>query len=582
VLATAAALLPATIPAAADTPDHAAVYAWGGNNTGQLGDGTTTERHEPVATGLPAGVQVSKVATEAYGSMALTTDGEVYGWGTNQCWQLAVGDPTITGQDPILLDLNQPVGTRFTDIAAGYTGHRLALTSDGTVIAWGADSEGQAGNGTEHHYCLYDTVTSELPAGVRATAIAAGYDASYAVTSDNRLYAWGRNNQGQLGDGTGTDRHSPATVDLPTDAAVLQVVAGRQFAAALAADGTVYAWGSNHFGQLGSTNAPEDPHPTPVAVPLPSGVDVIQLSAGNYHLLALTTDGSVITWGNGEHTIAEVTMPADTVVRSVQAGKQGSNLILTTTGRVLAWGDNDFGRLGDGTTIDRPTPVAVHLPTGAPVVALATGWWHAMAVTSPLRDVTAASPFLADINWQLRYGITQGFGDGTFRPIASVTRGQMAVYLYRYAHGGDDAPTCAVEPFPDVAAGSPACGAIAWLQAEGLSSGDTDGYYHPGAAVSRQVMAAFLYRYHYRDSSPLCLRGWVFNGQWIPFGPPFPDIADDSPFWCAVSWLAGAQPVGITGGYPDGNFHPTTAVSRQTMAAFLHRYFVDFYGYGEA
>lgn len=205
-IATTAALIAGGVlatptKAAADPAEFVAVYSWGNNPVGQLGDGTEDPRLEPGPVGLPEGVLITKIEAEAYGSMALTADGQVYGWGTNQSWQLAIGGP-VDGSVPVLLDLDQPEGTRFTDIAAGYSGHRLALTSSGTVIAWGADQEGEACNGSDTDHSLYDPVVAQLPSGVHATAVAAGYDTSFAITSDNRLYAWGGNDDGQLGDGT--------------------------------------------------------------------------------------------------------------------------------------------------------------------------------------------------------------------------------------------------------------------------------------------------------------------------------------------------------------------------------------------
>jgi alpha-tubulin suppressor-like RCC1 family protein len=583
-IATTAALIAGGVlatptKAAADPAEFVAVYSWGNNPVGQLGDGTEDPRLEPGPVGLPEGVLITKIEAEAYGSMALTADGQVYGWGTNQSWQLAIGGP-VDGSVPVLLDLDQPEGTRFTDIAAGYSGHRLALTSSGTVIAWGADQEGEAGNGSDTDYSLYDPVVAQLPSGVHATAIAAGYDTSFAITSDNRLYAWGGNDDGQLGDGTTHQRTTPVTVDLTEGNSILSVAPGQRFTAALTTDGTVLAWGNNYYAQLGTGSHDEETHPIPAAVPLADDVRVVQLDAGNSHVIALTDDGRVFSWGSRQ-PIHEVTMPSGTQVRSVAAGGSGFDFALTTTGQVLAWGQNGFGQLGDGSVDTRDTPVAVHLPAGAPVTALAASPWHVLAATAAFPDVAAANPFLADVNWLARYNVTAGFPNGTFRPTAPITRGQMAIYLYRYAHGGEDATGCSGAPFPDVPATSTACGAIEWLSDLGITQGGSDGRFHPGDAVSRQAMAAFLYRYFYGGEPPLlCLRGITIGGVYYPFPPPFPDVSDASPFWCSISWLKGAQPVGITGGYPDGTFRPTVAVSRQAMAAYLHRYFTDFYGYG--
>jgi hypothetical protein len=110
-------------------------------------------------------------------------------------------------------------------------------------------------------------------------------------------------------------------------------------------------------------------------------------------------------------------------------------------------------------------------------------------------DVPTTSPFCADINWLVSQNVTKGYSDDGFHPTAAVSRQSMAAFLYRLDHAGADAPGCSKAPFPDVPAGSQFCGAISWLAGQDITGGYADGGFHPGDAVSRQSMAAFLHRF---------------------------------------------------------------------------------------
>jgi len=174
----------------------------------------------------------------------------------------------------------------------------------------------------------------------------------------------------------------------------------------------------------------------------------------------------------------------------------------------------------------------------------------------PFVDVFGEHPFCLDIEWLVAVEVTQGYPDGTFRPTASVTRQSMAAFLYRYAGSPPYTPP-ATPSFPDVPTTHPFITEIEWLAEQGITGGFADGTFRPSAAVTRQSMAAFLYRF----------------AQSPPFGDPavpsFSDVPTSHPFFTEIEWLAGTE---ITGGFADGTFRPTSPVTRQAMAAFLHRY----------
>ncbi|WP_018908022.1 RCC1 domain-containing protein [Salinispora arenicola] len=326
---------PAVASDASDT-----VLAWGDNKDGELGDGTTTDSSTPVAVDLPADTTVTAIAAGNDHSLAVTSSGTALAWGDNRFGQL--GDESTT--DSITpVEVSLPAGTTVTAIAAG-DDHSYAVTSSGTALAWGDNGQGELGDGTTTRSST--PIPVSLPAGTTVTAVAGGIGHGLAVTSTGTVLAWGLNSDGQLGDGTITDSSTPVAVDLPADTTVTAVAAGRRHSLAVTSTGTVLAWGLNSDGQLGDGTITDSS--TPVAVDL----------------------------------------PADTTVTAVAAGRRHS-LAVTSTGTVLAWGSNSDGRLGDGTTTDSNTPVEVSLPAGTTITAATAGVSHSMALVAPPPGSTA-------------------------------------------------------------------------------------------------------------------------------------------------------------------------------------------------
>jgi len=266
------------------------VVAWGWNTYGQLGDGTLVDRSAPVPVAGLTGVR--QVAAGGGHSLALRSDGTVWAWGENLNGE--VGNGTVTLSQTVPVEVNGLTG--ITKIAAGY-GFSLALRSDGTVWAWGVNNSGQLGSGS--------TADSPVPVRVfglsQVTSISAGWDASLAVRTTGiiaatSLWAWGANNHGQLGDGTTDAHYIPEQVTGFTVPDIAGICAGGQFAVVLGTDGEVWGWGYDWLSELG--NAPTN---APVTRPLRIlgiGSLVTQVSAGGEHVLALRSDGTVLAWGD--------------------------------------------------------------------------------------------------------------------------------------------------------------------------------------------------------------------------------------------------------------------------------------------
>ncbi|MFN5677972.1 MAG: RCC1 domain-containing protein, partial [Roseiflexaceae bacterium] len=223
-----------------------AAYCWGWNTNGQLGDGTTTDRSAPVAVSMPTGVTFTQIdAGQAY-TCALTSAGIAYCWGKNSVGQL--GDGTTTDRS-IPMAVSMPAGVTFASISAGYT-HTCALTSAGAAYCWGANGFGQLGDGTTTDSST--PVAVSMPSSVTFTSITAGKEYTCALTSAGAAYCWGKNNFGQLGDGTYTDKRStPVAVSMPAGVTFASISVGYEHTCALTSAGAAYCWGANGFGQLG-------------------------------------------------------------------------------------------------------------------------------------------------------------------------------------------------------------------------------------------------------------------------------------------------------------------------------------------
>ncbi|PKV10010.1 RCC1 domain-containing protein [Bifidobacterium asteroides] len=365
-------------------------WAWGYNYNGRLGDGTRDDKHAPV--------------------MVLTPDRKTY--------------PDL------------PADFTYLQVSAG-TYHSLAVGSDGNVYAWGHNGNGQLGIGTGSGQSTPVRVKTpdrktypDLPADFTYLQVSAGWGHSLAVGSDGNVYAWGYNSQGQLGDGTSTERHAPVRVrtpdrstypDLPADFTYLQVSAGYLHSLAVGSDGNVYAWGYNDHGQLGNGTTSYSGQSTPVRVKtpdrktypdLPADFTYLQVSAGWGYSLALGSDGNAYAWGaNGYGALGDGTgssqsapvrvktpdrktypdLPADFTYLQVSAGYLHS-LAVGSDGYAYAWGNNGYGQLGNnssGNYANSSVPVRVRDPAspgdaskGLQATQVSAGYHHSLAVGS--------------------------------------------------------------------------------------------------------------------------------------------------------------------------------------------------------
>jgi alpha-tubulin suppressor-like RCC1 family protein len=263
------------------------ILTWGDNAAGDLGDGTTRSRLTPVRVRLPKGVTITAISAGIGSAMALTKSGRVLAWGLNDVGQL--GDGTTKNRlKPTYVRL--PAHTKITSIAAGYaTGY--AVTSAGRLLAWGLNDAGQLGDGTTKN--RLKPVQERLPRDVKVASATGGYLYSMALTRGGRVLAWGDDVFGQLGDGSTTTRYVPGWVKLPIGTTRIRALAaGADFGMAFTAAGHILTWGHNNRGQLGIGTTTDST--TPVRVHLPAGFTPTAIGAGFDGLTGLAIGREVI------------------------------------------------------------------------------------------------------------------------------------------------------------------------------------------------------------------------------------------------------------------------------------------------
>ncbi|WP_223635057.1 MopE-related protein [Corallococcus sp. EGB] len=285
-------------------------------------------------------------------NLALTPSGTVWGWGSS-VYQLQGdrADYTHPGR------IHESMLSHVSALATGLI-HALALMQDGTVMAWGDNLYGQLGLGNRA-----PPVSSpqQVPGLTNVVAVAAGEFHSLALTRDGTVWAWGRNDSGQLGDGTRDLRVAPVRVPGLTGVMALAATSDRSLA--LRADGTVWRLDSPAIGAL------------PSRVPGLTGVAAIAATASSD--LALKADGTLWAWGRDLTKAPPQQLTGIATVVTLATGGDHA-LALKQDGTVWAWGANSSGQLGDGTTTERKQPV--QLPGLTDVASLAAGSEHSLAV----------------------------------------------------------------------------------------------------------------------------------------------------------------------------------------------------------
>ena len=340
-------------------------YCWGNNGEGQLGNGVTNSQStNPVP--VTGGLQFQMVSAGFGHTCGVTTQNQVYCWGSNARGQL--GDGSFHGRStPVLVSGQPPLSLRFRFVSAGFV-HTCAIHLSDSAWCWGNNDNGRLGDGTTTERLTPTPVLG----GLEFRRIVAGGFQTCGVTTGSRAYCWGRNEQGQLGDGTLTTRLTPVPVAGGRSFRWVTTGSARisfkwQSASCGISAGQAYCWGSNFHGQLGDGTLTRRTRPVAVK----GGLSFAQVNTGGGHTCGVTPSNLAYCWGwngrgqLGDGSNTERTRPVRVTggisfrAAPVGGGEGGHSCGLSTANRAFCWGLNAFGQLGDGSTINRSSPVAV-------------------------------------------------------------------------------------------------------------------------------------------------------------------------------------------------------------------------------
>ena len=363
-------------------------FCWGDNSKGELGNNTTVSSSVPVAAytgGALSGVPLTQISAGNTFTCALSSAGAAYCWGLGTSGQLG-NNTTVTSGAPVAVYTGGALsGVTLTQITAG-NGSACAVSSAGAVYCWGLNSSGQLGNGTLTQSPVPVAVTtSGTPlSGAIVTQVSTGNGSACAVGSTGTAYCWGLNSSGQLGNGTLTTPQETATA-VTTSGTPLSGMSLTQVSASAGGDQTcavsnaaaAYCWGLGASGQLGNgtTSTTQD---TAVAVTTSgvlSGVPVTQVTSGRDQGCALSSAGAAYCWGGntdgdlGNNSTTQSTTAVAVSTAGVLSGviltqfTAAYNFACTLAGpAAYCWGLNSSGQLGDpATAVDLLVPVAVYV-----------------------------------------------------------------------------------------------------------------------------------------------------------------------------------------------------------------------------
>ena len=348
-------------PELADTFKQAGLWAWGFNQNNQLGDGTTTSRSSPVLV-LSGGTNWTQVSSGFYHNAAIKTDGTLWTWGFDDYGQLGVNVAAgTTRSTPVQIS---GAGTTWKQLECGYS-FVAAIKTDGTLWTWGRNEKGQLGDGT--------SVNKSTPIQVAGTTwkqVTTGESHTSAIKTDGTLWCWGKNDgtENCLGDGTTVNKSSP----VQTTAGGTnwkQVSAGRRNTAAIKTDGTLWAWGNQQYGQNGNNYTDGFTGASTPVQTTAGGTNWKQISVGFASMSAIKTDGTLWAWGNnsfgqlGDGTQTGRPTPIQipgTTWKQVDRGGYYRAAAIKTDGTLWTWGWGYWGMLGNNSENDSSSPIQIY------------------------------------------------------------------------------------------------------------------------------------------------------------------------------------------------------------------------------
>ncbi len=366
-----------------------AAYCWGSNSSGQLGGGTTVTSYTPVAVAVDGALANKTITSLAVGGTnhvcAIASDNLAYCWGANSSGQLGKGATSSTESKPVAVSRAGVLAGKTIKSLSSGNSSTCAIASDNLAYCWGANSSGQLGNTlTSNSSSAVAVSRAGVLSGKTFKSVSVGGSFACAVASDNLAYCWGDNAYGQLGDTTTTNSSEPvavSTAGVLSGKTVKSVVAGGSHACAVASDNKVYCWGNNTFGRLGdgtSSSSSSEPVAT-VWTGVLSGKTAKSISTApsGGHTCLIASNNLPYCWGQNSSgqlgnnaTATSVTSPVTTVTTGALSGKTLSAISVNGSHscgvasdlNIYCWGSNSNGRLGDGTTTSSTVPTLTLTP----------------------------------------------------------------------------------------------------------------------------------------------------------------------------------------------------------------------------
>ena len=366
------------------------LWAWGDNFYGQLGIGASGENidtfqdppdsNEPVQVVVPPGHPGTwkQVSAGGFHSLGIDTNGRAWAWGRNLSGQLGINDEDVIKSMPTAVFTEGDRPQAWKQLAAGNE-HSLGIASDDTAWAWGANDFGQLGKGTPAD------ITDRIPNAVLRTdgrpqtwkQLSAGDAHSLGIASDDAAWAWGDNESGQLGDGTTDPKDVPTPINTANNRpqAWKQLSAGYLHSLGIASDDAAWAWGDNFYGALGDGTVDSKNVPTPINTENNRPQAWKQLSAGYLHSLGIDNSNTAWAWGWNEYgqlgdgtsdsdnsknapTLVDINAGKPTTWNQLSAGAAHS-LGVALNNTAWAWGFNLIGQLGIGDQNNQSVPTNI-------------------------------------------------------------------------------------------------------------------------------------------------------------------------------------------------------------------------------
>ena len=353
------------------------VWSWGNNGNGQLGNNTTTSRSTPVAIAgaLKTFCEITG-SLNAFYTLAIDKNGRIWGWGTNSLGQL--GDNTVIGKStPVAI-----AGTlkTFCKIAAGNPGgsYSVSLAIDKNNKVWGWGSTFLMGIGVG----IYYTTPLTIKGATKTFCQISGSDSTLAIDKNGRLWGWGNNLRGEIGDNTIISKKTPVSI-LGAVKTFCKISVSSYFSTAIDKNGRVWSWGNNVAGQLGDNTVISKSTPVAIAGALKTFCEITNLYINDIFTseipftLAIDKNGRIWGWGGngqgqlGQNNTTNKSTPVaiagalKTFCKINAGGLNGgfsssaSSLAIDKNGRIWGWGNNNEGQLGQNNTTNRSTPVAI-------------------------------------------------------------------------------------------------------------------------------------------------------------------------------------------------------------------------------